>query len=134
MKDIHKSSTPRITTQQQAIYQLIKKAGLHHSVEQIYAEIRRVMPRISMATVYRNLEKLSDQNMIGKVVIRGKYYFERQTDKHYHVVCLSCNQVDNLDSLPASDIESFFSRSTNYKLISHELVLYGLCDTCQKIR
>ena len=134
MNDIHKESTSRVTSQQQAIYQLIKKTDRHHSAESVYTEIKKLLPRISLATVYRNLEKLAERDMISRVVIGGKYYFEQKADKHYHVICLSCGKVDNLDSLPASDIESFFSRSTDYKLISHELVLYGLCHDCQSIR
>ena len=131
MNNIHKESTSRVTSQQQAIYQLIKKTDRHHSAESVHTEIKRVLPRISLATVYRNLEKLAERNMVGRVVIRGKYYFERKTDRHYHVICLSCGRIDNLDSLPASDVESFFSRSTDYKLISHELILFGLCLDCQ---
>lgn len=134
MEHIHNQSTSRVTTQQQLIYQVITKSSHHFSVEQVYTEVKKALPRISLATVYRNLERLAERKVIGQVVIRGKLFFERQIDEHYHVVCLSCSRVDNLDSVPASDIESFFSRNTNYKLISHDLVLYGLCPNCQKVR
>ncbi len=134
MKDIHNQSTSRITTQQQLIYQFVMRSNRHYSAEQVYSQIRKTMPRISLATVYRNLERLASRQMIGQVTIKGKLYFERQIEQHYHVICLACNKIENLDSLPASDIESFFSRSTTYTLISHELVLYGLCVECQQAR
>lgn len=134
MNDIHNPSTHRITSQQQAIYRHISSRDQHYSAEDVFTEIKKIMPRISLATVYRNLEKLVQSQLISKVAIAGKSYFDRRVDDHYHVVCLRCQRVDNLDSIPASDIESFFSRSTTYKLISHELVLYGICVPCQKNR
>jgi Fur family ferric uptake transcriptional regulator len=127
-------TTPRVTTQQQAIFNIIKKSPQHLTAEQVYEQVVKTLPRISLATVYRNLDKLSDSSLISKVTIGGLYYFETELKPHYHVVCLSCKRVDNLDSAPATDIEDFFSRSTSYKLTGHDLVLYGLCPACQKKR
>ena len=134
MKDIHNSSTQRITTQQQVVFQLVKKASGHVAADQIYQEVRKTLPRISLATVYRNLEKLADNQLIGKTIIKGVFYFELETAPHYHVICLSCGAIDNIDSGIAGDIESHFARATSYKLTSHDLVLYGVCPNCQKKR
>ena len=60
MNIIHKSSPQRIKTQQQAIFQLVKRSQKHLTADDVYAEVRRTLPRISLATVYRNLEKLVD--------------------------------------------------------------------------
>ena len=92
------------------------------------------MPRISLGTVYRNLESLAARNLAGKVIISGVARFETNLQVHYHAVCLSCDQIVDLDASPATDIEEFFTRSTDYKLTAHELTLYGLCPSCQKKR
>jgi Fur family ferric uptake transcriptional regulator len=134
MATIHTPSTRRITTQQQAIYGLIKKSSQHVTAEQAYQSISKTLPRISLATVYRNLDKLASQGLINKVTVQGVYYFEAKAEPHYHVVCLSCRRIDNLDSQPATDIEEFFARATAYKLTGHDLVLYGLCPSCQNRR
>ena len=132
MNIIHKSSPQRITTQQQAIFQLVKRSQKHLTADDVYAEVRRTLPRISLATVYRNLEKLVDAGLIGRVSIRGVYYFELNTEAHYHVICLSCKRVEDVGSSQATYIESFFARDTGYILTGHELVLHGVCPVCQK--
>lgn len=129
--NIHKQST-RITTQQQAVFAAIKKSDGHSTAEQVYAQVSKAMPRVSLATVYRNLEKLADSNLIGRVTIGGIYYFELETKAHYHAVCQSCGRLDNLEVPPTGDIEEHFSRHTTYKLTGHHLVLYGICPRCQK--
>lgn len=134
MKVIPNQPTVRITTQQQAIYAVVTKSKDHLTAEQVYGRVSKMLPRISLATVYRNLDKLASSNMLSKVTIGGVYYFESEINEHYHVVCLSCRKVDNLSSGHASDIEDFFARSTPYKLTGHELVLYGICPNCQRKR
>ncbi len=132
MTVIPKSSSTRITSQQQAVYQAVKKATQHSTAEQVYKEVSKTLPRISVATVYRNLDKLADSNLISKVIIKGLAYFELETQPHYHLICQSCRRLDNLDIPPVGDIEDYFSRSTPYKLTGHDLVLYGICPVCQK--
>lgn len=127
-------ATTRITTQRQAVYNLVKSQDGHVTAEQIYQSIRKQQPRVSLATVYRNLEKLSEAELIHKVTINGVYYFEAANQPHYHAVCLSCGKITNLDTPPATDIEDYFTRLTDYKLTGHELVLYGLCPQCQRKR
>jgi Fur family peroxide stress response transcriptional regulator len=132
MKYIHNPSTQRITTQQQAILQHIKRADQHQTAEQVYKFVRKTLPRISLATVYRNLEKLASSSLISRVTINSTYYFELETQPHYHVLCQACGRLDNLEVPPATDIEEFFSRSTKYKLTGHQLILFGLCPSCQR--
>lgn len=134
MSDIHKPSTKRITSQQQAVFQSILSSHRHLTADQVYQEVRKSQPRISLATVHRNLDKLAESGFIGKVIIRGLKYFEIETQQHYHVICLSCGEVGNINSEPATDIEEFFSRSTPYALTGHDLILYGVCPSCQKRR
>jgi Fe2+ or Zn2+ uptake regulation protein len=134
MSDIHNPPTTRITSQRQAIFQLVDKSGSHISAEQIYADVKKSLPRISLGTVYRNLEGLVASGLIAKVMIGGVGRYERETRFHYHAVCLACRAIDNLDTNPAADIEEYFGRQTSYKLTSHDLILYGLCANCQRQR
>ena len=130
---IPKSST-RITPQQQAVFKVFQDGSGHYSAEQVYAIVVKVLPRVSLATVYRNLDKLSDLSLVTKTSIQGINYFELHKSPHYHAICLSCGAIEDIDGGPASDIEEFFARSTSYALTGHELVLYGVCPTCQQVR
>jgi Fe2+ or Zn2+ uptake regulation protein len=126
--------TSRITSQQQAVHRIITSSDGHQTAEQVHQQVKKSIPRVSLATVYRNLEKLTTKGMIQKVSINGVFYFEAERQPHYHVVCLSCKRVENIMTGQASDIEDFFGRETDFRLTGHDLVLYGVCPMCQKRR
>ncbi len=139
MKDIHSQSTSRIpalgilgrvTNQSQAILKLILAEQGHLTAERVYEEVRQDLPRISLATVYRNLHKLAEQGQIGRVLVDGVWRFEAETADHYHVMCVACERLDNVETNMASDVEQFFGRWTEYKLTGHELLLFGVCPEC----
>ncbi|MBW2644383.1 MAG: transcriptional repressor, partial [Deltaproteobacteria bacterium] len=46
----------RITKQRQVILEELRKLNTHPSADEIYKVVRRHLPRISLGTVYRNLE------------------------------------------------------------------------------
>ena len=48
----------RITKQRQVILEELRKLNTHPSADEIYKVVRRRLPRISLGTVYRNLEVL----------------------------------------------------------------------------
>ena len=126
--------TSRITTQRQAVYGVVNGQHDHVTADQVFQSVRKSQPRVSLATVYRNLEKLTEDGVINRTSINGVYYFETEQKHHYHAVCLSCGRITNLDSDPASDIEQHFDRQTDYKLTGHDLILYGLCPICLRKR
>jgi Fur family peroxide stress response transcriptional regulator len=127
-------STQRHTTQQQIILNIVKRSAGHLTAEQVYGDAQKALPRISLGTIYRNLEAFVNQGLIGKTLVRNVAHFEGRMDPHYHAVCLSCGSVENLEMSPAADIEEFFSRTSKFKFTGHELVLFGVCALCQKKR
>lgn len=124
----------RVTNQAQTVFAIVKQADGHVTADQVYEQARKTLPRISLGTVYRNLDQLTDRNLISRVTVSGVSHYEPYQQPHYHVVCQACRRIDDLPTNPASDIEDYFSRATNYKLTGHELILYGVCPNCQKIR
>ena len=57
----------RMTNQREIILQELQKSKKHMTADELYSRVRKVMPRISLATVYRNLETLSDAGIIAKL-------------------------------------------------------------------
>jgi Fur family ferric uptake transcriptional regulator len=123
----------RMTPQREVILQEVEKADSHPTADQIYARVRKRLPRISLGTVYRNLEVLSQRGMIRKVEVGGSQRrFDWKTDNHYHARCLSCGRVDDLPIEPEMSLEKVIGSLVDYQITGHLLEFVGLCFDCRK--
>lgn len=101
--------------------------------DELYRVVRKKMPRISLATVYRNLEFLSAAGMIAKLEVGGRQKcFDGDVLAHAHVFCVQCHKVDNV--ILDSKKEDYPSHGVmdGYIITGCRLEFVGLCPGCQK--
>ncbi len=122
----------RMTRQRKVILQVLQKdVTTHPSADEVYDIVRRDLPRISLGTVYRNLEILCELGEIQKLEFGGAHKrFDGNPHAHYHVRCALCDRVDNVDLDPVKQIEADINSATDYKIIGHRLEFIGLCPDC----
>ena len=132
-KTAPKTITYRMTRQREVILEEIRRAKLHPSADEVYEMVRKRLPRISLGTVYRNLEILSELGEIQKLELGGDIKrFDWDPKKHYHVRCLQCGRVDNAPIAPLREIEDELYGTTVYTIIGHRLEFEGLCPRCTR--
>jgi Fur family ferric uptake transcriptional regulator len=125
----------RITRQRQTIMHAIRQVNCHPTASEVYEIVRRSLPRISLGTVYRNLESLSQAGMIQKLEFGGlQKRFDGETKQHYHVRCLTCGRIEDLpgDTLKPSKIaEESVQDEAGYEIVGHRLEFLGWCPQCK---
>ncbi len=115
------------------IIELLRKADSHLTADEIYEMVRARLPRISLGTVYRNLEILSRLGMIQKLEVGGaQKRFDAKTKKHYHLRCLSCGRIDDAPIKVKTTLETSLEGLTEYEIIGHQLEFIGFCIKCRK--
>ena len=123
----------RITKQRQVILEEVRKLNTHPSADEIYKVVRRRLPRISLGTVYRNLEILAQMEEIQKLELSGSLKrYDWNTNKHYHIRCVRCNRVDDAPIAPMNQLEDELYEATVFEIIGHNLEFTGLCPECSK--
>lgn len=123
----------RMTRQREVILEEIQRAKVHASADAIYELVRKRLPRISLGTVYRNLEILSELGMIRKLEFGGDLKrFDWDPSKHYHIRCMNCGSVEDAPIAPLKKIEDELYGATVYTIIGHRLVFEGLCPECTR--
>ena len=123
----------RITKQRQVILEELRKLNTHPSADEIYKVVRRRLPRISLGTVYRNLEILAQMGEIQKLELSGSLKrYDWDTNKHYHIRCVRCNRVENIPIAPLNQLEDELYEATVFEIIGHNLEFTGLCPKCSK--
>jgi len=105
----------------------------HMTADEIYEAVRRKLPRISLGTVYRNLEILAELGAIQKLELTGSVKrFDGNPSRHYHIRCMHCGRVDNAPVAPLQQIEDKLYGATVFTIIGHRLEFEGLCPRCSQ--
>ena len=123
----------KATFQRMNILDVVEKNG-HMSVEDIYDEVTKVHPSLSLATIYKNIILMMEKGVLVEVPIAGKKpKYELAKTDHIHLVCTECGDVE--DKPCAEDTDKLFDELTekeHFKLNMRQVNLYGVCASCQE--
>ena len=120
--------------QREAIISVLRSTKSHPSAVWIYEEVKKEIPNVALATIYRNLRILKDSGEISEVyVVDDTALFDGNTQKHYHFRCDRCGKVLDLDEPVDTAIETKIANKTGLRVTHHHLELGGVCLDCQKL-
>ena len=112
------------------LLELVRRRPLHLTAEQIYLLAKSELPNISMATVYNNLGALVAEGKIRRIHIVGQAdRYDRSTEPHEHLVCDGCGEIADF-SIP--DFSNALTEQTGIAVLSYELNVHYLCQTCRE--
>ncbi len=89
----------RFTRQRAAVYDYLRSVESHPTAEEVYSAVRRHIPHISLATVYKALEVMVDFHLAAKLAyVDGPARYDCRSDAHYHIRCLKTGRVHDLET------------------------------------
>ena len=125
----------RMTDQRRVILAVVTEKAGHWSADEVFMHVRRSLPNISLATVYRNLEVLASMGFITKLDLAGNQKrFDGNPDTHYHIRCVSCGR---LADVPHDAVTSFNYRHDafdGFGGVSASVSFNGICENCRRIQ
>jgi len=125
----------RMTTQRQVILEELGKLKTHPTAGELCQIVRQRLPRISLGTVYRNLDILSREGIIQKLDVGGhEMRFDGTTDTHYHLRCLECGRVADVEMEVLEGLDNSVQEATGFEVLGHRLEFVGRCPECQPVR
>lgn len=123
----------RMTRQRRVILETLKGLKTHPTADELYAVVRRHIPRISLGTVYRNLDELTRCGLVRKLDVPGApARFDGDTASHWHVRCLHCGRLDDVSVSPAKVRPQAVSNETGYQVLGYRLEFEGVCPECRR--
>ena len=115
------------TKQEEIILDAVYKLNHHPTADEIYLYLKNDFPRLSLATVYRNLNMYAQNGKIRKVSVPGdSERFDFNLSEHEHFYCESCHQVFDVNV----NVGEVINKISPFVLSSYKLMLYGTCDSC----
>ena len=122
-----------LTHQRAVIYDSLMAAPGHPRPEEVYEVVRKEIPSISLATVYKTLHTFVESGVLRELSLHhGSLRVDPVTEPHHHLVCTKCKAVFDLDedALEAPHITGKIPKGFRVQGISVEL--HGLCEKCSK--
>ena len=128
-----KSHNLRMARQRRVILEELRKVDTHPSADEVYEMVRKYLPRISLGTVYRNLEILSERGEIQKLEPGCSLKrFDGKAENHYHIRCIDCDRVVDAPAEFEVAVNHKSKNTADFKIIGHKLEFIGVCSDCIK--
>ncbi len=121
----------RKTNQREILLRELTEHPTHPTADELYNKVKLILPRISLATVYRNLERLSQQGLISKISISGRQNrFDAIIKPHNHIFCIQCHRLDNIENNSIYEIILSPQDRKGYSILDYRIEFFGLCPHC----
>lgn len=119
--------------QRELVLQTVMEHPVHPTANTVYKLVRRSDPRISLGTVYRNLNLLSEMGLLRKIAMPvGSDRFDGRLDEHYHMACTCCGRVFDVECGALRSLDRDILAAQGFEVQNHHLLLTGLCRECRE--
>jgi len=122
----------KYSKQREYIKEYIMGRTDHPTADMVYKAVKKDLPNISLATVYRNLMVLADMGELNRLSIGDSSdRFDPKTNDHPHFVCKECGSILDMEEEKIDEISKKFSLEMPGEITSYKLTFYGICEKCK---
>ena len=119
-----------MTKYEKQIYEIVNKLAGHLTADQIFTELKKIYPSVSLATIYNNLNKLCEAGLIRKVSIEGSPDRYDRIEKHDHLVCTKCGR---LADICFEDLTASLKEQLGSSFFAYDLKVFYICPKCRDL-
>jgi Fe2+ or Zn2+ uptake regulation protein len=120
-----------ITHQRQVIWETLMDMHDHPSPETVYDRVKKRIPSISLATVYKNVNTFIEHGLVGEVSLhRGSSRIETNVDPHHHFVCTRCRNIFDFDEDYLDPPQLKKRAPAGFRIHRYYIEVQGLCRKC----
>ena len=118
-----------------AILACVRSTTTHPSADWVFEHVKKEIPDISLATVYRNLALFKEQGLITSVAtVNGVERFDGNTKPHVHFICTGCGRVVDLPKIQVpEELNQAAARDSGGQVTGCQLTFTGICEECTNI-
>ncbi|MEW6424048.1 MAG: transcriptional repressor [Bacillota bacterium] len=121
----------RMTRQKKLILEILRGTNTHPTADWVYEQARKIIPDISLGTIYRNLGHLKATGEIMELNYGSTFSrYDGNPHNHYHFVCNGCGRVIDIDLPVLLYLEEEVARRMSVQVTGHRMEFYGSCRNC----
>jgi Fe2+ or Zn2+ uptake regulation protein len=120
-----------LTKQRAAVFAYLSAVDHHPTAEEVFLAVKRDVPKISLATVYKNLEALVACHAATKLNYGdAAARYDIRTSPHYHTRCLKCGRISDLDPVPENELTQLIKPPEGFAALDYRIEIAGYCKNC----
>jgi Fe2+ or Zn2+ uptake regulation protein len=121
----------RMTHQREAILALLREDKSHPTAEEIHRRVQAHIPRISLGTVYRNLQVLVEEGCVVRLPADvGSHRYDGDVTHHHHALCRECGRIVDVYEDPGASMVRRAEKATGFRIEAFRIEFIGLCGEC----
>lgn len=120
----------RNTRQREEILDVIRGVNCHMTAEEVHEKLQQNKKSVGIATVYRNLNRLAEENEITKIVEENRCYYDGNANPHYHLRCVKCGKLQDASLEYQEQLDQLIQVKKGFKILGHQLTFDCICDDC----
>jgi Fur family peroxide stress response transcriptional regulator len=125
----------KATPQRIAICRIALNSRAHPSAQEVYAEVKKIHPTVSLATVYKTLEVIRDLDLVQEINFpKRQARFDSYMNPHINLICLKCGIIKDLEDVAVKEITRKVAAATKFKPTGQRVDVYGICQKCSGIK
>lgn len=122
----------RTSNQRNLVYDIVAASCNHPTAKMVYQAARARMPKISLGTVYRNLNELVEQKKLLRLTVQGEEdRFDKTLTIHAHLFCNKCRNLFDIGMEETTAFINHLEEINDIKILSSNIYFYGVCSKCQ---
>jgi len=127
------SSSQRVTAQRALLLELLRHSSGHVDADELYRRARKKNSRISLSTVYRNLQLFKKLELIEEHHFDEEHhhYEVKSGTEHQHLLCTSCGKVVEFACPVSRKLRRDIGKQYDFDITGVEVRMTGLCSSCR---
>ena len=121
----------RNTEPRRLILETVRATDAHPTAAWVYRRVRRHLPSVSLATVYRNLRQLVDAGLVVERLDATGSRFDGNTSPHHHFTCVACGRIFDLAEPSDCVVQARIARRAGFEVTRRRIEFYGRCAACR---
>jgi Fe2+ or Zn2+ uptake regulation protein len=121
-----------MTNQRLVILEHLQETDQHPTVEKIYRDVKTKLPKLSKATVYRNLNDLEKEGVVSKLIVGKQSRWEAGGEPHHHFICNNCKRIIEVKLADIWQLKERIESKYNVEVDEYQLIAKGKCDFCER--
>ena len=132
-RELCENSGLAVTHQRQVVYEVLCSTPGHPSPEEVYARVKRKIPSVSLATVYKNIHLFLEAGIFHEVSLHhGSLRIETNQSPHHHLVCTVCKSISDIQQEDLGPMRRMGILPGGFLVERYAIDVLGRCASCQK--
>lgn len=120
-----------LTHQRWVIYRFLAQTVQHPSPEVTFEQVRKDIPSISLATIYKNIKTFMEVGLLHQVSTPDHTMrLDANLEPHSHLICKRCGAIVDVPEESVAPLQLKHPLPEGFRVENYKVSILGVCGQC----